>query len=345
MPAFPSFLIVFSLLIFIHELGHLATAKLFGVRVDEFGFGYPPRLLKLGRWRETTITLNLLPIGGFVRMWEDDPTVEGSLASKGRSVRALVYAAGALMNLLLAIALFSVIFMVGAVVPVEGPGAGIYYVSPNSPAEAAGLRPGDTITHINGVEIKGRDDVVKLIQDHLGKPIEIVVRRNGQELPPVTLTPRVNPPPNEGAMGVALDLPLGKQSYPVWRAVPLGLRATGNTVLGIFYGVRAAIRGDAAFQLNGPIGIYETTKEVARTGLDRLIEFTAFLSVNLFLVNLLPLPALDGGRLIFVLLEWLRGGRRVPPEKEGFVHALGMIALLALMLVVTYLDYQRYFGG
>jgi len=129
-----SFVIVFSVLIFVHELGHFAAAKLNGVRVEEFGFGYPPRLVSFGVWRGTEITLNALPIGGFVRMSEDDPTQPGSLARKSWRVRALVYSAGALMNLLLAMILYSVTFMVGALTPVDAPGAGIYYVVPSSPA-------------------------------------------------------------------------------------------------------------------------------------------------------------------------------------------------------------------
>jgi regulator of sigma E protease len=115
-------------------------------------------------------------------------------------------------------------------------------------------------------------------------------------------------------------------------------------VRALFLGIQAAVRGQMPFQVTGPIGIYQTTVEIAQTGIERLLEFTAFLSLNLFLVNLLPLPALDGGRLIFVLLEWLRGGKRVPPEKEGVVHAIGMVLLIALMVVVTFADYLRYFG-
>jgi len=338
-----SFVVIFSLLIFVHEFGHFIVAKLAGVRVDEFGFGYPPRLLKLGTWRGTEITLNALPFGGFVRMYEDDPSVEGSLASKGRTIRALVYAAGALMNLFLAVALYSTIFMLGALTPVEAPGAGIYYVAPGSPAEKAGLRPGDTIVSINGQEIRDVEDAVALIKANLGKPIEIVVRREGELLPPMVATPRVNPPPNQGALGVSLDLPLERHTYPFWQAIPLGFRTAYNAIRGIFYGIRAAILKQMPLQISGPIGIYKMTKEVAKTGLEQLIEFTAFLSVNLFLVNLLPLPALDGGRLIFVLLEWLRRGRRVPPEKEGLVHAIGMAVLIALMILVTFLDLRRYF--
>lgn len=341
-----SFIVVFSLLVFVHELGHFATAKLAGVRVEEFGFGYPPRLLELGTWRGTRITLNALPVGGFVRMNEDDPTAEGSLARKSRTVRAIVLAAGALMNLLLAIALYSSSFMLGALTPVEAPGAGIYFVAPESPAEAADLRPGDNIVEVDGERIDDVQEAVDIISDKAGEPVTLVVRREGELLPHVTVTPRENPPPNEGALGVALDLPLVRKRYPVWEAIPRGFATAYRTVRGIFYTIRSAILGTlpVPFEVTGPIGIYQKTAEVAKTGVERLIEFTAFLSINLFLLNLLPLPALDGGRLLFVVLEWIRGGKRIPPEKEALVHAIGMAVLLVLMVVVTYFDYQRYFG-
>jgi len=344
MVGFLSFVVMFSLLVFAHEFGHFAVAKLNGVHVEEFGFGYPPRLLTLGTWRGTLISLNWLPVGGFVRMSEDDPSVEGSLASKGRMARALVYVAGALMNVLLAVVLYSVTFMVGTLVPVEGPGAGIYVVAVQSPAEQAGFRPGDTIVSINGQTIQDVQQAVELTRANVGKPIEVVLRRNGELLPPVTVTPRVEPPPNEGPLGVSLDLPLAKQAYPVWQAVPMGIRATWNGVRGIFVGIRAIIRKQIPLEVSGPVGIYRTTAEVAKTGISQLMEFAAFLSLNLFLVNLLPLPALDGGRLIFVLLEWVRGGRKVPPKREALVHLVGMVILLSLMAVVTYFDIVRLFA-
>ena len=344
MIGFISFVVVFSLLIFVHELGHFVTAKIFGVRVDEFGFGYPPRLLRLGKWRETDITINALPLGGFVRMYEDDATVAGSLASKGRRVRALVFVAGALMIVLLAVLVYTGSYMLGALTPVDAPGAGIYYVAPNSPADSAEIRPGDTIISIDGQTIQDVEQAMALIRKKTGQSLELTLRRDDTLLNPVYVTPRVDPPPNEGALGVALDLPLVRKSYPLWQAVPLGLRTTVNAVRGIAMGIRSAIRGDMPFRIDGPIGIYRMTTEVAKTGLERLIEFTAFLSLNLFLVNLLPLPALDGGRLIFILVEWVRRGRRVPPEKEGLVHAFGMMVLIAVMAVVTYFDYVHYFG-
>jgi regulator of sigma E protease len=340
-----SFVAVFSLLVFAHELGHFTVAKLAGVRVDEFGFGYPPRLLKLGTWRGTAITINLIPIGGFVRMSEDDPRVEGSLARKGRATRALVYVAGALMNVVLAAVLFSITFMMGTLVPVEGAsGAGVYYVAPGSPAEMAGLQPGDTILSINGHEVTDVERAIALTRGSLGQEITITVEREGEVLPPMTAIPRENPPENEGPLGVALDLPLQRRTYPVWEAMPKGIVATWNGIRGIVGSLIAAIRRQLPFQVTGVIGIYTMTTEVAESGLSQLLEFTGLLSLNLFLFNLLPLPALDGGRLIFVLLEWVRGGRKVPPEKEGAVHAVGMVLLLALMVVVAVIDYFRYFS-
>jgi regulator of sigma E protease len=344
MVGFLSFVVVFGLLIFVHELGHFVTAKLAGVSVREFGFGYPPRLIKLGQWRETEITLNLLPLGGFVNLSEDNPDAPGSLATKSRRVRALVFVAGAAMNLLLAIVLNSVIFMIGALTPVEGPGAGIYYVAPDSPAYVAGVRPGDTIVSIDNQAIQTVEQVIGVVKEKSGVSIEMVVQREGVLQPAISMIPRLNPPANEGAIGVSLGDPLARQRYPVWEAVPLGLRTTWATARAMYLAVRAAIRQEMPLTVTGPIGIYKTTAEAAKTGIERLIEFAAFLSFNLFLVNLLPLPALDGGRLIFVALEWVRRGRRIPPEKEGMVHAIGMVALIALMVVVTFFDYQRYFG-
>ncbi len=341
MIGFFAFLIVFSVLILFHEMGHLLAAKAAGVTVEEFGFGYPPRLLTLGHWGGTLLTINALPFGGFVRMNEDDPSVEGSLANKPRWVRALVLGAGSLMNLVLAIILFSATFLLGAPTPVEGPGAGVYAVVPGSPAHQAGIAPGDTLVAIGGVEVQDVDQAIALIQAHVGEPVEIQWRRDGRLLPPVTVTPRRDPPPNEGSLGVALGLPLERQSYPLWQAVPLGVRTALDVVGAMYAALRDALVGEIPFEVSGPVGIYQYTAEAAETGLARLLEFTGLLSVNLFLLNLLPLPALDGGRLVFVLLEWVRGGRRVSPEKEGMVHFVGMVILVLFMVVVTYMDVQR----
>lgn len=344
MSGFVAFVVVFGVLVFVHELGHFIAARLSGVRVTEFGFGFPPRLAKLGTWQGTTITLNLLPLGGFVRVAEDDPTVPGSLAAKRGRTRAFVHTAGAAMNALLAVLLYSVTYMHGTLVPMDGPGAGIYAIAADSPAEAAGILPGDNIEAIAGQEIRDSQDVVDLVSANAGRPTEFVVSRPGEGSKSLTIVPRENPPENEGSLGVSLGPPFERRSYPVWEAIPLGARATYNSVAAIFGAIGAAIRRQMELPLTGFIGMYSMTTEVAQAGIIQLMTFTAWLSVNLFLLNLLPLPALDGGKLVFIVLEWVRGGKRVPPEKEGMVHAVGMVLLLVLMVVVTVADYMRFFG-
>jgi regulator of sigma E protease len=344
MAGFISFVVIFSLLIFIHELGHLLAAKATGVSVKEFGFGYPPRMARVARWGGTDISLNWLPFGGFVRMHEDEPDVPGGLSGKSRKVRAFVFSAGSLMNLLLAIVLFTVLYLVGALTPVEKPGAGVYYVASGSPAQQVGITPGDTIVSIDGVTVSGVDEAVALIQGRLGQPMLVQVTRNGKLLEPFEVTPRLDPPKDEGSLGVALDLPLERQSYPFGEAITKGFQTTWQTARGIYLSLRSAIVGETAFELSGPVGIYQYTAQAARSGIEQLIELTAMLSVNLFMLNLFPLPALDGGRMIFVLIEWVRGGRRVPAAREGMVHLVGMALLIGLMLIVTYADIRRLIG-
>ena len=167
------------------------------------------------------------------------------------------------------------------------------------------------------------------------------MRRNDKLLAPLSVTPRVNPPANEGALGVTLSSPFTMRSYPLGQAVPLGVRTTVNVVASIPSVIAGMIRRQIPAEVSGVVGIYSMTAEAVKSGLGQLLEFAGLLSVNFFLFNLLPLPALDGGRLLFVILEWIRRGRRVPPEKEGMVHAVGMAVLLGLMAVVTYFDLMR----
>jgi regulator of sigma E protease len=342
---FLAFVAVFSLLVFIHELGHFMAAKRSGVVVHEFGFGFPPRVARLGTWRGTTFSINLLPLGGFVRMAEDDPSEPNSLAAQSRTTRLFVMTAGALMNLFLAAFLFSVSFMFGTLTPVEGrPGVGIYFVAPDSPAQEAGLRPGDNILSIGGETIEEIEDAVVLIRRNAGEATEFVIERDGGRRMTLTITPRLDPPENEGALGISLDLPLARRSYPVWEAVPMGVRTAVNTVISIVGAIRAAIFRELQLEVTGVIGMYAMAVEVVRIGFVELIQYAATLSVYVFAFNLLPLPALDGGRVLFILLEWVRGGRRVAPEKEGMVHAIGMILLLVMFVVISVVDYVRYFG-
>lgn len=340
------FLIVFSLLVFTHELGHFLVAKWRGVKVEEFGFGYPPRLFTITEIGGTEITVNAIPFGGFVRFpGENDPTVAGSLASQGWRVRGGIFIAGAVMNMVLAALLFGVTALIGE--PVAITGVEVTEVAPGSPAEAAGMKAGDLILELDGLEITDSLALQRYTYERVGQEIALLLEREGERLE-VTFTPRPYPPSGEGPMGIAMHtVVVGTKlvRYEAWRAIPIGLsrtfRAVGVIVLSVIYMVRGLITPEVA----GPIGIAQATAQVAQMGLPFLLQFTAFLSVNLALVNLLPFPGLDGGRLAFVLLEGLRGGRKIDPEKEGLVHLIGMFILIGLVLVVSYFDILRVAGG
>ncbi len=341
-----AFLAVFSLLVFAHELGHFLVGKWRGVKVEEFGFGYPPRLFTIAEVGGTELTVNAIPFGGFVRfLGENDPTVADSLASQGWRVRGGVFIAGAVMNMVLAALLFGANALIGE--PVAITGVEITEVASGSPAEAAGMKAGDLILELDGLEITDSLALQRYTYERVGQEVSLVLEREGEGLE-VTLTPRLNPPSGEGPMGIAMHtVVLGTKlvRHEAWRAIPIGIsrtfRAVGIIVLSIIYMVRGLISPEVA----GPIGIAQATGQVAQMGLPFLLQFTAFLSVNLALINLLPFPGLDGGRLAFVLLEALRGGRKVDPQKEGLVHLIGMFILIGLVLVVSYFDILRVSGG
>lgn len=340
------FLIVFSLLVFAHELGHFLVAKWRGVKVEEFGFGYPPRLFTIVEIGGTELTVNAIPFGGFVRFpGENDPTVPGSLASQGWRVRGGVFIAGAVMNIVLAALLFGATALIGEPVPITG--VEIIEVASGSPAEAAGMKAGDLILELDGVEITDSLALQRYTYERVGQEVSLLLEREGERIE-VTLAPRLQPPAGEGPMGIAMHtMVVGTKlvRYEAWRAIPIGVsrtfRAVGVIVLSVIY----MIRGLISPEVSGPIGIAQATGQVAQMGLPFLLQFTAFLSVNLALINLLPFPGLDGGRLVFVFLEALRGGRKVDPEKEGLVHLIGMFILIGLVLVVSYFDILRVSGG
>ncbi len=345
--ALASFLVVIAIVIIAHELGHFVTAKASGVRVDEFGLGYPPRLFGIKRG-QTTYSLNALPFGGFVKMaGEEDPKAADSLAGKSIATRLLVLSAGSLMNALLPLLLFSLAFMiphdvvVGKVVVEE--------VAPGSPAEMAGFLPQDTIISVGGgSEINSRIDVSRYIQLNLGNEATFLVEHSDLSTEEVTLIPRWRPPEGEGAIGVTIgtvDASIVKEQQPFWEAIPSGVNECvetfvlfKNAILGLFIGADE-------FEVGGPVAIAQISGEVAQAGISPLLEFTAFFSINLAIINLLPLPALDGGRIAFVLLEWVRRGKRISPQKEGRVHMIGFALLIGLMLAVTYQDIIRIIGG
>ncbi|MBI4302135.1 MAG: site-2 protease family protein [Chloroflexi bacterium] len=354
------FVPILILLIFVHELGHFVTAKWKGVQVLEFGFGYPPRLLAV-KWGETEYSINLLPLGGFVRLLgEEDPTAPRSLAGRGVGTRLLILSAGSIMNILLPIVLFSASFMVPSEVEVGQVRIG--EVAPQSPAEKAGICPGDIILKINGRSIRNINDASYNIQLHLGSEMTMVLQGailQGKCLPlqltqqgttqrTVKVVPRWNPPQGQGPTGVMLVMANSyttTESYPFWQAIPMGARRSLETIILAKNQVLGMIIQRAFPSVAGPVGIAQASGEVAEVGFGALLGFTALLSMNLGVLNILPIPMLDGGRIFFVLLEWVRRGKRISPEREALVHLIGFTLLIFLIVLVSYYDILRLIRG
>jgi regulator of sigma E protease len=340
------FVLILALLIFVHEGGHFMVAKLSGIKVEEFGMGFPPRIFGIKRG-ETMYSLNWIPLGGFCKMLgEEDPSAPRSFASKKPAVRLAVLAAGPLMNAILPIVLLSIAFMVPRQVAVGDVMIG--NVSVESPAAKAGIVPGDTLLSINGDSIQNIGDAIYDIHLNMGEEITLELKGADGILKTATLVPRWNPPEGEGAVGVAMTLANGKnvsEHDPFWEAVPKSFSSIGETFVLMRNEITSWFVQEKAPEVTGPVGIFELTGEVNEAGPSYIIQFAAFLSLNLAIVNLLPLPALDGGRIVFVLLEVVRRGKRVSPQTEGKIHYIGFIMLIALILVISYFDVARVIRG
>jgi len=340
------FLLILGLLIFVHEGGHFIVAKLSGIKVEEFGMGFPPRIFGIRRG-ETIYSLNWIPLGGFCKMLgEEDPSAPRSFASKRPAVRLATLAAGPLMNAILPIVLLSIAFMVPREVVVGD--VVIDQVVPDSPAAEAGIVPGDTVLSINGNSIQNIGDVIYDIHLKMGEKITLELKDADGNLKTATLIPRWNPPPGEGAVGIAMTMVNTgnvSQSYPFWEAVPKSISSIGDTFVLMRNEVTSWFVQKKAPEVAGPVGIFQLTGEVREAGPSYIIQFTAFLSLNLAIVNILPLPALDGGRIVFVLLEVVRRGKRVSPRTEGLIHYVGFAMLIALILVISYFDILRVVRG
>jgi regulator of sigma E protease len=336
------FIPILSIMMFVHEFGHFVTARLSGITVQEFGFGLPPRLWGYKAKNGVIYSINWIPFGAFVKMLgEEDPSAPGSFASKPRGIRAIVLAAGSGMNFLLAVLAFSMVYIVGVPgVSPDGP-VDIADVAPGSPAQQAGLQPGDVITGFDGRSVtvqSFRDDT----RAHLDQPIQIDYQRGDQTLS-VTLTPRSNPPEGQGSIGVVISGGLIHLN-PV-AALGEGFIQTVH-VIGVTLSVpKMLIEGSIApsdARLVGLVGMAQATSEtvsyVADTGFwYPLFVLTGLFSAGLSIANMLPIPALDGGRLFFVVLEWIRG-RRIPPEREAAYHFVGIVLLLTLMVIISFND-------
>ncbi len=340
-----SFAGVLVVLIIAHEFGHFITARITGVKIDEVGLGFPPRLFSIMRGG-TRYSINALPLGGFVKMiGEEDPRAPGSLASKSIAARLLVMGSGSLMNFLLPVLLFSIALMV----PRDAVEAQVLVdeVAPSSPAAAAGIEVGDLILEVNDEPVDSVSDLQREIQLKMGRQITLLLQR-ADSTEEVQVVPRWQPPEGQGAIGVAVmdsSPTVVRESYPFWQAIPKGIERSIKAFVLFKNAIISMIIGAAPAIIGGPVAIAQLTGEVAEAGLGPLIEFAAFLSINLGIINILPLPALDGGRMVFVLMEWVRRGRRISARTEGMIHMVGFALLIAFILAITYQDILRIISG
>jgi regulator of sigma E protease len=346
-----SFVVILSLLVFVHELGHFVAAKRAGVKVEEFGFGYPlPNgllTITLFRRGETVYTLNPIPFGGFTRMaGEEDPNVERSLASKGKLARIGVLSAGSVMNVLLGIVFFSLCFMLGWPEPIEFENVIITGVRSGSPAEQAGLQVGDIVIRADNKYIDNPDELVAYTLEKLDQEMLLVVKQAGK-IVEIRVTPRLD---SDGVsrIGVAIDAAptkFGLKTYPFGEAILRSLEQTIGVIAFTFYIPVLVIRGLISIEMArpiGPVGIAQLAGQAVQQSVEigwwfPILSLMALLSTGLAVANLLPLPGLDGGRILFVIVEAIRG-KRIDPEKEGAVHLIGLALLVTLMILITYQD-------
>lgn len=343
-------IIAISLLVLVHEWGHFYFARILGVRVEEFGFGFPPKLFSRVK-NGVRYSFNALPFGGFVKIFGEHGEGEGdnkSFISRPAWQRFIILGAGVFMNFMLAWVVFSIAAAVGLPqagdTPKGGTPVSIIGVLPSSPAEQAGLKFGDQILEMRSYEtslrIESEKDVRDFADAYRGEEVALMVRR-GDEIREVRMTPRAQSPEGEGPLGVALArLTLVKTPWylaPVEGFLTL-IRSVSAVVNGFFLILREiAVSGTTSVAVSGPVGIFFFADDTRTLGIAYFLQFIGMLSVNLGVINFLPIPALDGGRILFLAIEKIKG-RRVSPNVENIIHAVGFAFLILMMALVTYKD-------
>jgi len=358
------FIIVLAILVLVHEFGHFIVAKKSGVRVDEFGIGFPPKLLTLFKWKGTNFTLNLIPFGGFVRIFGENPTDEPTspeeekshFTHKPKKVQALILSAGVLMNLLFAWLLISVGFIYGLPSPqspdmpdnVTDVHLVVTSVLPDSPAFESGLKIGDTIESVSLgedlVEEINPDTVSEFISQQ-DEPISFIVER-GEEVLELSINPKEGVVEGKKAIGISMSM-IGTLKLPIHMAFWEGTKTTATLLWAIFTGLISLIGqmivGQADLsQVAGPVGIVGLVGDASQLGFIYLLQFTAFISLNLVVINLIPFPALDGGRLLFLLIEVVKGSE-INPKVANTLNAIGFLLLLLFLLLITISDLSKIF--
>jgi regulator of sigma E protease len=359
------FIIILGVLILVHEFGHFIVAIKSGIKVSEFGIGFPPKIVKLFRWRETDFTLNAIPFGGFVKIFGENPEEESisgpdssrSFVNKPRWIQALVLVAGVSFNIIFAWILISVGFMYGLPTPVDYGGSGVVKnpqvvittVGVDSPAYLAGIKTGDVIKKIGTENIAISDLTPEIVSDFIKntntEKIDVVYSRGQNEFQ-ASITPVEGIVEGKKAIGVSMDY-IGILRLPVHLAFWEGLKTTGSLLVAVTSGLALFLLNTITFnadfsQVTGPVGIVGMVGDVSNLGFIYLLSFTAFISLNLAVINLIPFPALDGGRLLFVLIETIIR-KPISPKVANTFNGVGFLLLILLMLVVTVNDVVKLF--
>lgn len=360
---FPSiliFIVVLLVLVLIHEFGHFIAAKIFKIKVEEFSFGFPPKVIgkKIG---ETTYLINLLPIGGYVKLYGEDDAGAGKI-SKTKEVtkdlhraffsrpawqRITVIVAGVAMNFFLAVAI-ATYFISTQGYPVDTKTVVISEVNANSPAEAAGIQVGDIVRSVDQTVVEDTNTLITLTGEKKGDVVELIIVRNDQEIT-TALTPRVDPPEGEGAMGIAVDQNIIIEQHPFPISLYYGTKQALNDLVLIAEGIVDIFRTlfvgkEVPEGVAGPVGIAQLTHEFVQINPILILNLVYMLSLVLALVNILPIPGLDGGRLFFILIEVVTR-RKVNPKYEAYAHMVGIILLLALIVLISINDIGRLVSG
>lgn len=355
------FVIILSLLVFVHEFGHFISAKKLGVKVEEFGIGFPPRIWKIEKG-ETTYSLNWIPIGGFVKLKGEDganKADEDSFAHKAIWKRLIILASGVVMNFILAIIVLSIGFRIGfpqdldsieneKFAKVRDVKIQVLGTLENFPAKEAGIQAGDTILDIDGNKFSDVEDVQNYISSKGQDRILITLFRNDETLQkelvaiPIDANSDNSFKENQGyAVGISLAK-TGTVSYPFYIAIWKGTQTTGFLMKEIYKAFYMLItHKGGAVELGGPVEIASMTGKVASLGFIYILQFIALLSINLGIINLIPFPALDGGRIFFLIIEKIRG-KVTNQNVENFIHTVGFAILMLLIIFITYKDIMNH---
>lgn len=361
------FILLLSFLVIIHELGHFFAAKWAKVKTEEFGLGYPPKAIRLFRWMSTDFTLNWIPFGGFVRMYgedqahaEADPKAKehGAFFTKTKWQRAVIIAAGPLVNFIFGVIAFSALFSVYGIP--ESQGIMITGVSPDSPAQTAGLMENDVVKSVvidnQPKTFESVTAFVTSVREQQGKEVILELDRAGELITTeVYIRTASEIPEGQGALGVSVSpVESGFTRYPWWqmpfRGAYTGIQVSLEFSLEILRQLSRLLpqllTGRVPADVAGPIGIVHQASEqdLLSSGLGTMVNFVAILSINLAIMNILPIPALDGGRLLMILIETITR-RRVSPTYERWIHTVGFIGLLALITLVSFRDVSRILSG